>query len=113
MSNSNAHNAVHSGAAHGSIRSYLIGFVLSVILTAASFFIVMGHGMESGTAIALIAVLALVQVVVHLVYFLHLSSSSEQSWNVMAFGFTVMTAVILIGGSIWIMHNVSMNMMSR
>jgi cytochrome o ubiquinol oxidase operon protein cyoD len=113
MSNSNIHNAAPSGVSHGSVRSYLTGFALSVILTAASFFIVMGHGFETSTAIALIAVLALVQVVVHLVYFLHLNSSSEQSWNLMAFGFTVMTAVILIGGSIWIMHNVSMNMMSR
>ena len=109
MSNSNVHN----GEAHGSVRSYLIGFVLSVVLTAASFFIVTGHGVGTSTAILLIAVLALIQVVVHLVYFLHLNASSEQSWNVMAFGFTVMTAVILIGGSIWIMHNVSMNMMSR
>ncbi|AMM17474.1 cytochrome o ubiquinol oxidase subunit IV [Burkholderia sp. PAMC 28687] len=110
MSNSNVHSG---GEAHGSVRSYLIGFALSVILTAASFFIVMGHGMETSTAILLIATLALIQVVVHLVYFLHLNASSEQSWNVMAFGFTVMTAVVLIGGSIWIMHNVSMNMMSR
>jgi cytochrome o ubiquinol oxidase operon protein cyoD len=69
--------------------------------------------LETSTAVVLIAALALIQVVVHLVYFLHLNASSEQSWNVMAFGFTVMTAVILIGGSVWIMHNVSMNMMSR
>jgi cytochrome o ubiquinol oxidase operon protein cyoD len=109
MSNSNVHN----GETHGSVRSYLIGFVLSVILTAASFFIVMGHGVQTSTAVLMIAVLAMIQVVVHLVYFLHLNASLEQSWNVMAFGFTVMTAVILFGGSIWIMHNVSMNMMSR
>lgn len=108
MSNSGVHSH-----AHGSVRSYMTGFVLSVILTAASFLVIMGHGVAASTAVPLIAALALVQVVVHLVYFLHLNTSSEQSWNVMAFGFTVMTAVILIGGSIWIMHNVSMNMMSR
>jgi cytochrome o ubiquinol oxidase operon protein cyoD len=57
--------------------------------------------------------LLLIQAVVHLVYFLRLNASSEQPWNVMAFGLTMMTAVILIGGSFWIIHNVSMNMMSR
>jgi cytochrome o ubiquinol oxidase operon protein cyoD len=112
MSNSSVHSGM-SGGSHGTLHSYMTGFVLSVVLTAASFLIVMRHWLPMGTAIPVIAILALVQVVVHLVYFLHLNRSSEQSWNVMAFGFTVMTAVILIGGSIWIMHNVSMNMMSR
>ncbi|MEA3126546.1 MAG: cytochrome o ubiquinol oxidase subunit [Caballeronia sp.] len=112
MLNSNAH-AESSGASHGTAGSYIVGFVLSIILTAASFLIVMEHAMPASTAVLLIAALALVQVVVHLVCFLHMNASSQQKWNVMAFGFTVMTAVILIGGSIWIMHNVSMNMMSR
>jgi cytochrome o ubiquinol oxidase operon protein cyoD len=112
MLNSNAH-AESSGASHGTAGSYIVGFVLSIILTAASFLIVMEHAMPVSTAVLLIAALALVQVVVHLVCFLHMNASSQQKWNVMAFGFTVMTAVILIGGSIWIMHNVSMNMMSR
>ncbi len=113
MLNSNVHVVNSSGGSHGSARSYIVGFVLSVILTAASFLIVMGHGMAASTAIPLIAALALVQVVVHLVCFLHMNASSQQQWNVMALGFTIMTAVILIGGSMWIMHNVSMNMMSR
>jgi cytochrome o ubiquinol oxidase operon protein cyoD len=60
-----------------------------------------------------IAGLALVQIVVHLIFFLHLNTSSEQRWNVMAFAFTLLTAVIVIGGTLWVMHNVSMHMMSR
>jgi len=47
------------------------------------------------------------------VYFLHMNTSSGQRWNVTAFAFTVLTAVIVIGGTLWVMHNVSMNMMSR
>jgi len=54
-----------------------------------------------------------VQIVVHLVYFLHLNSSSSQRWNVTAFAFTVLTVAIVIGGTLWVMHNVTMNMMSR
>jgi cytochrome o ubiquinol oxidase operon protein cyoD len=65
------------------------------------------------SAVLAIAGLAFVQIIVHLVFFLHMNTSSAQRWNVMAFGFTVLTAVILIVGSLWIMHNVSMNMMSR
>ena len=57
--------------------------------------------------------LAFVQIIVHLVFFLHMNTSSAQRWNVMAFGFTVLAAVILIVGTVWVMHNVSMNMMSR
>ena len=59
-----------------------------------------------------LAVLAFVQIVVHLVV-LHMNGSSGQRWNVMAFSYTVLTAAILIVGTLWVMHNVSMNMMSR
>jgi cytochrome o ubiquinol oxidase subunit IV len=52
-------------------------------------------------------------VLVHLTYFLHMDASSSQRWNVVAFIFTVLTAAIVIGGSIWIMHNVATNMMLR
>jgi cytochrome o ubiquinol oxidase operon protein cyoD len=42
-----------------------------------------------------------------------MNTSSTQRWNVTAFAFTALTAVIVIGGTLWVMHNVSMNMMSR
>jgi cytochrome o ubiquinol oxidase subunit IV len=84
-----------------------------VILTALSFGAVLSGALHGHDALYAIAGLALVQIVVHLVCFLHMNTSSGQRWNVMAFGFTVLIAVIVIGGSLWIMHNVSMNMMSR
>ncbi|HEY2000556.1 cytochrome o ubiquinol oxidase subunit IV [Paraburkholderia sp.] len=107
-----SHNA-HAGESHGSLGSYAIGFILSVVLTAAAFGIVLTGAVSGQNAVLLIAGLAFVQIIVHLVCFLHMNTSSEQRWNVMAFGFTVLTAVILIVGSLWIMHNVSINMMSR
>jgi cytochrome o ubiquinol oxidase subunit IV len=103
----------HTGESHGSVGSYVMGFVLSVILTALAFGAVLSGAVQGHDALYVIAGLALVQIVVHLVFFLHMNTSSGQRWNVMAFGFTVLVAVILIGGSLWIMHNVSMNMMSR
>ncbi|MFL9966061.1 cytochrome o ubiquinol oxidase subunit IV [Paraburkholderia sediminicola] len=107
-----SHNA-HSGEGHGSLGSYMTGFVLSVILTVAAFGLVMNGMLTGQNALFAIAGLALVQIIVHLVFFLHMNTSSAQRWNVTAFAFTVLTAVIVIGGTLWVMHNVSMNMMSR
>ena len=107
-----AHTA-HSGESHGSFGSYTAGFILSVLLTAAAFGIIMTGSLTGQSAVLAIAGLAFVQIIVHLVFFLHMNTSSAQRCNVMAFGFPVLTAVILIVGSLWIMHNVSMNMMSR
>lgn len=106
-------HTAHSGESHGSFGSYTAGFILSVVLTAAAFGIIMTGSLTGHSAVLAIAGLAFVQIIVHLVFFLHMNTSSSQRWNVMAFGFTVLTAVILIVGSLWIMHNVSMNMMSR
>src|SRR5258708_32655895 len=102
----------HGGESHGSLGSYATGFILSVILTVAAFGLVMNGTLTGENALLAIAGLALVQIVVHLVFFLHMNTSSAQRWNVMAFGFTVLTAVILIIGSLWVRHNVSMHMRS-
>src|SRR5471032_996915 len=106
-------HTTNSGDSHGSFGSYTVGFILSVVLTAAAFGLIMTGTLTGQNAVLAVAGLAFVQIVVHLVFFLHMNTSSAQRWNVMAFGFTVLTAVILIVGSLWIMHNVSMHMMSR
>ncbi|RFU45357.1 cytochrome o ubiquinol oxidase subunit IV [Paraburkholderia sp. DHOC27] len=105
--------SLHEEEAHGSLSGYIVGFVLAVLLTAASFGLVMSGLVPPQSAMLVLAVLALVQIVVHLVFFLHLNTSSGQRWNVMALCYTAIAAVILIGGTVWVMHNVSMNMMSR
>lgn len=105
-------NTVDSGASHGSAGAYIAGFIFSVVLTAAAFGLVIAHVLPPSASIIAIAALAFIQIVVHLVFFLHMNASSGQIWNVMAFGFTVMTGVILIAGTLWIMHNANMLMMS-
>jgi cytochrome o ubiquinol oxidase subunit IV len=105
--------SLHEEEAHGSAFGYIAGFVLAVLLTAASFGLVMRGMLPAQTALIALAGLALVQIVVHLVFFLHLNTSSGQRWNVMALCYTVIAALILIGGTTWVVHNVSMNMMSR
>lgn len=99
--------------AHGSLGSYAAGFILSVLLTAGAFGIVLHGGFAPGTGLAILAALAFVQVIVHLVFFLHLNATPGQGWNVLSLAYTVLAAAFLIGGTIWVMHNVSMNMMSR
>jgi cytochrome o ubiquinol oxidase operon protein cyoD len=99
--------------AHGSVGDYFAGFVLSVVLTAASFGLVLGGLLPPRIELVSLAALAFVQIVVHLIYFFHMDGSSSQRWNVLAFSFTVLIACIVIAGSLWIMHNVSLNMMSR
>jgi cytochrome o ubiquinol oxidase subunit IV len=105
--------SLHEDVGHGSLSGYIAGFVLAVLLTAASFGLVMFGVFPPQSAMLVLAVLALAQIVVHLVFFLHLNTSSGQRWNVMALCYTAVAAVILIGGTVWVMHNVSMNMMSR
>ena len=85
------------GAGHGSLGSYAIGFVLSVILTAIPFYMVMDGGFSRHATILTMVVLGLVQVVVHLICFLHMNMSSEGRWNVMAFIFTVIVILLVVG----------------
>ncbi|RZT42660.1 cytochrome o ubiquinol oxidase subunit IV [Cupriavidus agavae] len=103
-----AHGASHG---HSSVKSYVIGFVLAVILTAIPFKIVMDGSMDRATMLWIVLGLAVVQIIVHLKYFLHLDGSDGQKWNVMALLFTVLILFIVLAGSLWIMHNMNANMM--
>lgn len=109
------HGAIHGHAGHaahggqGSRKSYIVGFLLAVALTIVPFGLVMTHA-PLGTPV-IIAVFALAQICVHIVYFLHVNRSQEQRWNLMALVFTAIVVCIILGGSIWIMHNLYINMM--
>ena len=101
----------HEGA-HGTLGSYVIGFVLSVILTVIPFWLVMDGTIldKNMTAIAIMA-LAAVQVVVHMIFFLHMNTKSEGGWTFMALAFTLTLVVITLAGSIWVMYHMDQNMM--
>ncbi len=97
---------------HGTRRGYLTGFVLAVVLTALPFWLVMGCVLGDANAPGLInASLALLQIVVHVRYFLHLDTRSQGGWTLIAFAFTAVVLVIMISGSIWIMYHLNSNMM--
>lgn len=97
---------------HGSLRSYLTGFALAAILTIIPFWLVMGNVVSSTLVTTLIVLgLAAVQIVVHVIYFLHLDTKSEKGWNMLAFIFTIVLVVIVLGASVWVMYNENANMM--
>ncbi|GIU01784.1 cytochrome o ubiquinol oxidase subunit IV [Shewanella morhuae] len=94
-----------------SIKSYLMGFVLSVILTAIPFWAVMTHHFEKSTTLSLVLVMAIVQIVVHLKYFLHLDFSKEGKINTFSFLFTALIIVMVVGLSVWIILEANTLMM--
>ena len=99
-------------ADHGSLRSYTIGFVLAVILTAIPFWLVMTKAIEKSSTMGIVLLgLAAVQIVVHMIYFLHMNSKSEGGWTMLALIFTIMVVVIMLAGSLWVMYHLNNNMM--
>jgi len=108
------HDDHHHGDAsgHGTLKGYVTGFVLAVILTAIPFWLVMGDVLADSTATALaIMALAVVQIIVHMVYFLHMNTKSEGGWTMLALIFTVVLVVITLSGSLWVMYHLNHNMM--
>jgi cytochrome o ubiquinol oxidase operon protein cyoD len=104
----------HDGdhGSHGSMRDYLIGFFLSVILTAIPFWLVMTGAIADKQATALVIMaFAIVQIVVHMIYFLHMNTKAENGWTVMALIFTIIIVVIALSGSLWVMYHLNHNMM--
>ncbi|MGF6231035.1 cytochrome o ubiquinol oxidase operon protein cyoD [Inquilinus ginsengisoli] len=112
---SHAHHDVHhhgDASGHGTLRGYVTGFVLAVILTAIPFWLVMGDVLgDSQTTALVIMALAVVQIIVHMVYFLHMNTRSEGGWTMLALIFTVVLVVITLSGSLWVMYHLNHNMM--
>jgi cytochrome o ubiquinol oxidase subunit IV len=106
------HEAAGDGHGHGSLKSYLIGFGLSVVLTAIPFWLVMTGALGSKQATVLtIMAFAVAQIVVHMIFFLHMTAKSEGGWNMMALIFTLILVGIALSGSLWVMYHLNVNMM--
>ncbi|WAC73039.1 cytochrome o ubiquinol oxidase subunit IV [Roseateles sp. SL47] len=106
------HHDDHDVGYHATVKGYVVGFILSVILTAIPFALVMGKGIASSSTMALVLLgFAAVQIVVHMVYFLHMNSKVEGGWSMLALIFTVAIVVIMLAGSVWVMFHLNSNMM--
>jgi len=95
----------------GSYAAYIAGFVISLSLTLAAYFLVKRHAdshhlVYSDTfLLIMVSALALTQLFAQLVFFLHLDRESKPWWNNTALAFAAIVVVILVAGSIWIMAN--------
>jgi cytochrome o ubiquinol oxidase operon protein cyoD len=93
-----------------SIAAYTVGLGFALLLTAASFIVSQAHLLwEPGVAVGL-AVLAIAQMGVHLVFFLHLNSGPDNTNNVLALAFGILIVTLVVSGSLWIMANLNGNM---
>jgi cytochrome o ubiquinol oxidase subunit IV len=99
------------GAGGVTSKNYITGFILAVLLTVISFGLVITRLVPQQVVVIGIFAAALVQMLVHLHFFLHLNRSSAQCWNVMAMAFTALMLSIFVVGTIWIMHTLNTRMM--
>lgn len=110
-----AHNInfdADTGAICGTYKSYIIGFVISIALTMLSFYLVENRvpGISDNSLFVYVGVLALTQILVQLIFFLHLSPNTKSSWNLLSFIFTTIVVFIFVLGTMWVMYNLYANM---
>ena len=101
----------HSHATHGTVTSYLVGFVLAAVLTIVPFWAVMSGGLSPLATGLTVIITAVLQVLVHLKFFLHLDGSKEQRMNLAAGLFTVLVIAIIVVGTLWVMWDMNYFMM--
>jgi cytochrome o ubiquinol oxidase subunit IV len=97
---------------HGTLNAYLIGFFGSLVLTGASFLLVITKALQGQLLIYSIITLALAQAVVQLLFFLHVGQEAKPRWETLVFYFMIMILLIIVVGSLWIMYNLNDRMMS-
>lgn len=94
---------------YGTVRTYTLGFGLSLGLTVAAYLAASHHVVSGWTLLIALTVLALSQLVVQLIFFLHLGHESRPRWNLNVLLFAAMVVFILVFGSLWIMKNLNYN----
>ncbi|MEY2891692.1 MAG: cytochrome o ubiquinol oxidase operon protein [Pseudomonadota bacterium] len=100
------------GGYHATVKGYVIGFLLSVLLTAIPFWLVMAKVIPSSKVTAFVLLgFAVVQMLVHMVYFLHMNAKVENGWSMLALIFTIALVLIMLAGSSWVMYHLNTNMM--
>jgi cytochrome o ubiquinol oxidase operon protein cyoD len=105
------HAATEEDEPLGSFATYTVGLAFALLLTAASFIVSQTNLLWEPGVPAGLAVLAIAQMGVHLVFFLHISTGPDNSNNVIALAFGVLIVTLVVSGSLWIMANLNTNML--
>lgn len=97
---------------HGSLRSYVIGYVLAALLTAAAFGLaaVSPQAMTPASVLAGVCVLAIAQMLVHVIFFMHINTSPQSGTNILAMLMAILIVSLVVVGSIWIMGHLNDHM---
>jgi cytochrome o ubiquinol oxidase subunit IV len=98
---------------HGSYKSYYIGFVISLLLTAASFFLGFTRPWKGYGLILTIVALGILQAIAQLKFLLHLGQEPKPRWETLIFYFMLMVLFIIALGSIWIMYDLNQRVMTN
>jgi cytochrome o ubiquinol oxidase operon protein cyoD len=93
------------------VRNYLVGLGFATVLTIASFSVPATHLIWGPAVPVALIVLAIAQMGVHLVFFLHVTTGPDNTNNVLALAFGVLVVFLIVAGSIWIMTHLNQNMM--
>ena len=102
----------HDAGPHSTFSGYMTGFLLSIILTAIPFWLVMAKVIsDRPTAVMVLGGFAVIQILVHMFYFLHMNGKVEGGWTLLSTIFTVVFVAIAIAGTLWVMFHMNTNMM--
>lgn len=101
----------HANEIAGGISGYLIGYVLAALLTVVSFYVARTTLVWAPSVPIALSVLAIAQMGVHLVFFLHITSGPDQFNNILALAFGLLIVMLLVFGSLWIMLHLNHMMM--
>lgn len=96
---------------HGTLTSYVIGFILSILLTGAAYLIVGEHLLSGRFLVLVVAGLGIAQAIIQLLFFLHLGKESKPQWNMFVFFAMVFVLIVVVFGSVWIMNDLNSRMM--
>lgn len=107
------HITASTEAGHGSVASYIVGYVLSIVFTIIAFYMVMEHTLSTAATAVSLGLLAVLQVAVQSIFFLHVSTAPEKRVDFISYIFFLFVAIVIIFGTLFVMHNASYNMMSR
>ncbi len=111
MSNKSPDTNTHLGHAHKTVESYVIGFILSLIFTFIPYYLVVNQIVSGSSLLVTILGFAVVQMIIQIVFFLHLGRGPKPFYNVAFFISTVGIILIVVGGSIVIINNLHYNML--
>ena len=108
------HDDHHDDGPHSTFAGYMTGFILSIILTAIPFWLVMANIItDKKMAVLVLGGFAVVQILVHMVCFLHMNGKVEGGWTLLSTIFTIIFVAIGIAGTLWVMFHMNANMMPQ